>query len=959
MNFKRHLSKHHTVSTLMAHTLETLGFGPISKALHVTLNDGTTDEIKGAGFNFLHKVVKAKDGKEVFTKNYIDFQFLHLGENFVREIAPRLEEHKDVKFFPDQWQYDVIQRIKQDKSALVVAPTSTGKTFISFYTITRVLEKTKADAKAKSTDADMKSRIVFVAPSTPLVNQMGANIYKRYKGENVTFGLFTSEYRENVENCDILVCTPQVLYNLLISPASQAWASRLQYVIFDEIHCIGTQDDDSSLRSSYAKSLAFVPCPFLALSATVQAPAKLQSWLETVTSQEVALLPKAPIQPWNDIQRYQFVPPNEDKSSQLVKMNPIVLADKAERLQFLPHLHLRPEEVHEIWVALKKELGEDKLKSLLKSDEFFAQHGFIKRDDSRKFQQELFRVYIEDLTAEQREHVGKSLLNFTDQDGIETQSTKDAATQFIDLLRLMKQRTLLPTIAFWYEGGFVLDLVEQVAAQLEAMEPKKEYIELPKVEKDKKVVNDKKDPNEEVKMSHKQLAKMWRYHAINAKLQQVREYSLNVTEKCSFLARELFSHEDVIFWMRRLFEKTGWSSRHPLVLALTRGIASYSQALPKPYRDLVETLFRAGALTVIVGTPILSLGLNMPSKTTVFLRNSPGLSPLDAVQMEGRAGRRGFDNLGNVVYFYMNKNRIADLIYSPIQELVTPNLIDIDTALNCLILHNQAKDKTLAHDKIAHLKVAPLSSTFTKDAGQQAEIDASRSLRYSAEFLYRLKLIDDKARPIGLAGLAAHSIDISPYNYLLAFLIHSGALDNIVATYNMLPSGTMTKEKIASERSAANETLMTILSYLILPRKITGDTQTKPAPTLPANARAIMEEYNTIVTRVNESVNKAFETLGLAPIDHSLSPLIDTCKDGECNGYAVNFYKNKQVKFLAKDNNMSDYDAYATLKQWDSILRKLTAAFKQLASDNVYDPLYTAFAAVTEEFHEAFESISY
>ncbi len=303
MNFKRHLSKHHTVYAFMAHTLDTLGFTPISQSLNVAVSDKNTDEIRAAGYNVLHKVVKSKDGKEVFTKNYIDFQFLHLGENFVREIAPRLEEHKDVKFFPDQWQYDVIQRIKQDKSALVVAPTSTGKTFISFYTITRVLEKTKADPKAKSMDTDMKSRIVFVAPSTPLVNQMGANIYKRYKGENVTFGLFTSEYRENVDNCDILVCTPQILFSLLISPASQQWASRLQYVIFDEIHCIGTQDDESSLRSSYAKSLAFVPCPFLALSATVQNPAKLQSWLETVTSQEVALLPKTPIQPWNDIQR--------------------------------------------------------------------------------------------------------------------------------------------------------------------------------------------------------------------------------------------------------------------------------------------------------------------------------------------------------------------------------------------------------------------------------------------------------------------------------------------------------------------------------------------------------------------------------------------------------------------------------------------------------------------------------
>jgi len=658
--------------------------------------------------------------------------------------------------------------------------------------------------------------------------------------------------------------------------------------------------------------------------------------------------------------RYRFVPPIQGNASQLVKLNPIVLANKSERLQFLPHLHLRPEEVHEIWLALKSELGEDKLKSLVKSDEFFAQHGFIKRDDSRKFQQELFRVFTEELSAEQRDRVAKSFQTFPDHViGIETQNVKEVASQFIDLLQLMKQRTLLPTIGFWYDGTFVVELVKEVAAQLEAREPKKEYTELPKVEKEKKVVNEKKDPAEEVKMSNKQLAKMCKSESITSKLEKLREYSLNVSDKCSFLARELFSQGDVMYWMHRLFDKVGWRWSDPLILALTRGVAAYSRALPKPYRDLVETLFRAGALTVIVGTPVLSLGLNMPSKTTIFLRNSLLLSALDAVQMEGRAGRRGFDNLGNVVYFYMSQNRIADLIYSPIQELVTPDMIDIDTTLDCLILYSQAKDKTLVQSKISRLKVAQLSPTFTTDSSQQANIDASRLLRYCVEFLYRLKLIDDKARPIGLAGFAGHTLEISPYNYLLAFLIQSGALDNITAAYNIVPSSIMTKEKIASERAAANESLITLFCYLIWPRMITGDSQTKPAPNLPANTRTLIGEYNAIVTRVNESVNHAYERLGLASVDPSLSPIIDICQDGECNGYAFNFYKNKQLNFLVKENNMTEYNAYAILKQWDGILRKFTAALQRLTGDNVYDPLCTAFAAVTHEFHEAFQDISY
>jgi hypothetical protein len=641
-----------------------------------------------------------------------------------------------------------------------------------------------------------------------------------------------------------------------------------------------------------------------------------------------------------------------------VKLNPILLANNPERLQFLPHLHLRPEEVHDIWMALKSELGEDKLKLLIKSDEFFAQHGFIKRDDSRKFQQELFRVFTNELTAEQRDRVAKSFQTFPDHVvGIEMHNAKEVASQLIDLLQLMDQRELLPTIGFWYDGAFVVELVKEVAAQLEAREPKKEYIELPKIEKEKKVANEKKDPSEEVKMSNKQLAKMCKSESITSKLEKLREYSLNVSNKCSFLARELFSQNDVMFWMQRLFSKIGWRWSDPLILALTRGVAAYSRALPKPYRDLVETLFRAGALTVIIGTPILSLGLNMPSKTTIFLRNSPLLSSLDAVQMEGRAGRRGFDNLANVVYFYMSQRSIADLIYSPIQELVTPEMIDIDTTLECLILYSQAQDKTLVQSKISRLKVAQLSPTFKTDSSQQADINASRLMRYCVEFLYRLKLIDDNARPIGLAGFAGHTLEISPYNYLLAFLIQSGALDNITAAYNIALSNA-TEEKIKSKRIAANDSLITLLCYLIWPREI-KKSHTKPAPNLPANIRALIGEYHAIVARVNESGNRAYEQLGLAPIDQSLSPVIVIYQDGLCNGYAFNFYKNKKLNFLVKENNMTEYNAYAILKQWDGILRKFTTALQRLTGDNVYDPLCTAFAAVTHEFHEAFKNITY
>ncbi|MBN1173925.1 MAG: DUF3516 domain-containing protein [Micromonosporaceae bacterium] len=77
--------------------------------------------------------------------------------------------------------------------------------------------------------------------------------------------------------------------------------------------------------------------------------------------------------------------------------------------------------------------------------------------------------------------------------------------------------------------------------------------------------------------------------------------------------------------------------------------------LPK-YRRLVETLAQAGLLKVICGTDTLGVGINVPIRTVLFT----ALSKYDGVkqrhlyarefhQIAGRAGRAGFDPVGNVV----------------------------------------------------------------------------------------------------------------------------------------------------------------------------------------------------------------------------------------------------------------------------------------------------------------------
>ena len=93
------------------------------------------------------------------------FQLLYLGDNLKRTLNSTPD--KRVRFEPDDWQKDLLDSVDRKESALVVCPTSSGKTFICYYAIEQVLS---------SSDEDV---IVFVAPIKALDNQVAAEVYAR------------------------------------------------------------------------------------------------------------------------------------------------------------------------------------------------------------------------------------------------------------------------------------------------------------------------------------------------------------------------------------------------------------------------------------------------------------------------------------------------------------------------------------------------------------------------------------------------------------------------------------------------------------------------------------------------------------------------------------------------------------------------------------------------------------
>ena len=89
---------------------------------------------------------------------------------------------------------------------------------------------------------------------------------------------------------------------------------------------------------------------------------------------------------------------------------------------------------------------------------------------------------------------------------------------------------------------------------------------------------------------------------------------------------------------------------------LRHGIGLHHAGLLPKYRILVEQLAQKGLLKIICGTDTLGVGINVPIRTVLFTKlckyngeKTSILSARDFHQISGRAGRKGFDDMGWVV----------------------------------------------------------------------------------------------------------------------------------------------------------------------------------------------------------------------------------------------------------------------------------------------------------------------
>jgi replicative superfamily II helicase len=756
----------------------------------------------------------------------------------LRYLGPSMQKDtegvndKRVSFTADPWQVKVLDGIDSGNTMLITAPTSSGKSFITFY------------AMEKELKASQDSVVVFVAPTVALVNQVQAEVYQRFNNRypqkygTSVFGSFTRDMRVSPTGCRVLVTVPACLEILLLStPLQKEWVLKLKTVIFDEIHTISA--DESSVL---ARLLTLVPCRFIALSATIGHPDKFAEYLSTASpsGREVLLIQHD--KRYNDIQKHfvevspQKKRKKQKKASSSSSPSPEATGELAVHLHdwhpwsFARHAHFSwgvppasfsPKDTLTLFEAIdtyisthKDSMPPDMLKEFeaLAPEIFFlptsspdagsasrysastSQRTRLTQMDTRSYEASLKSWFVRLIQLH-----SKAGMEIIERLQPATIGKKQAArfpssnlrVHFEENIHLvvhaLRMADRLPTIIFNFARAFCEEICHKLYDLYCTAAPRPV-----------KVTTKPATTSTTTKSSLTATTNLFEHLETDEKSADQADDSsssssssdqdspvkidpalLRLTEEGEILSKAALDSE-----LERLRESLfkskdgldyGW-----MIDALRYGIACHHSGLRKEYKDAVERYFRIRQVKVVFATGTLAVGINMPCRSTVFMGDSIYLTPQEYRQMSGRSGRRGIDNLGHAYFWGIHMHRIAHLELSHLDAIHSYFPLSISTTLRATMLDHFLSSNGSGYDK----KSRGLTATQQQETAQRLFNLYQRSLfmhQYpeqwgqvsihtacTLEFLANNGLMSLNGTPINLAGLVAHLSWTEPSNLVIA-----------------------------------------------------------------------------------------------------------------------------------------------------------------------------------------------
>ncbi|KAL1741542.1 hypothetical protein HDZ31DRAFT_84764 [Schizophyllum fasciatum] len=722
------------------------------------------------------------------------FKFIDLlwGEYMDRSIDGA--DDPRVGFRPDAWQRRVLDAIDRDSSLLVIAPTSSGKTFISYYAMEKVLRESD------------KGIIVYIAPTKALVAQIAAEVYGRFK-KNLSSGTLwamqTRDYRiHDPQSCQILITVPEMLSIMLLSPPlAKTWTPRIKRIILDEIHSIGQQEGGAV----WEQIILLAPCPIIGLSATIGSPIKFNDWLATVQrahgfEHELVEHPHR----YSHLRKYQYVlakdPPEfeglfayeSDRRTQF--LHPASMLGHGPRLM-PPDLAFEASDTLSLYKALadRAHTMDISLGHLDPAVFFKSVKGLLTQKDVLAYEAAL-KAVITHLIQSSRQNDEASFLALVARDlgppalqcdSVDAAFAPDADIFLGNLIHLVSELHVsgsLPAIIFNFDRRYCEIICEELLEKLERAETAwraTSPVWKSRVEQWQKWQAGAKDRQRQEGRAKRNAANEEDGPAMDSHCWEKSFDPHAPSDGFTFADAHAYTGADLDEDIRSMqWRSPGVSHKLPWVFrALRRGIAVHHAGMNKHYRTLIERLFRIGFVRVMICTGTLSLGINAPAKTSVFAGDSPFLTALMYRQCAGRAGRRGYDLFGNVVFYGLPEDRVHRLVLSKLPSLGGTFPMTSTMCLRLVNLLHGSENAPVAVDAVRSLMSLP-QVTFTASTGRHQLL---HHVRFSFEYLRQAGLLDAEGRPMNLYGVAAHLYYTEPSNFALVALLRRGILHDIAA----------------------------------------------------------------------------------------------------------------------------------------------------------------------------------
>ena len=237
-----------------------------------------------------------------------------------------------------------------------------------------------------------------------------------------------------------------------------------------------------------------------------------------------------------------------------------------------------------------------------------------------------------------------------------------------------------------------------------------------------------------------QTALLTHFGSVNAELAELlRDYLADNEQAEMNLANYLTANPNQKYLLWQFLCENSQIARIDQIEPLMRGIASHHAGLLPAWKELVERLFEMGLVKIVFATATLAAGINMPARTTVVSalskRTDGGhsmLSPSEFLQIAGRAGRRGKDQVGHVVTIqtpFEGAKEAAFLATSsaePLRSWFTPSY---GMVLNLLQKYTLPEVKELLERSFAEYlsqkRLAPEQTAIAEITTELARLDIS------------------------------------------------------------------------------------------------------------------------------------------------------------------------------------------------------------------------------------------